>query len=307
MAHEHLMRPVLRLTSAFTFADLQQLDEAYEAIAEERLAATRMPEVHQEFQAMLELRKLRSRLRKGEGVDTDAVLARWSERRDVWAYPSVLDSLLSGGHATTALRKDAVKLLERDPRIDRFNSWYHLALHLAADMMLADVQQPTVPLLYVEKAVGRWEDVEIAENNVLAYRLLARLHVSKRAEYVRRYGEWLAIIVQRDHLQRLPALAQLGKYFLIFEDYVEHMRDWGLCLSIGESEFVRRRNLPPSARVQAVADWRKAGRTVPAAFRESNGSLLANAEFLLMGTLFFSPPIENDDVYDDERVPLCRL
>lgn len=298
---DEVMGPVLRLSAAFSQSESPELDDAFEATVTARMKTVRKAEVLEQLGAMLDLRRVRSRIRKGESIDAAAVLAGWSQRREAWAYPSLLNSLIDNGYATNELREDAVKLLQRDPNSDHVNSWYHLALCLAADMVPNDVQQAAVPLRYIEKTVSRWEDLEIAENNALAYRLLARLHVAKRPEYVRRHGEWQAIIVQRDHLQRLPALAQLGKYFLIFEDYVEHMRDWGLPLTVPESDYVRRRNLPPPTRVRAVTDWRRDGATVPPAFSQSRNMLVVNAEFVLMGTLFFTPPVENNDAYDDDR------
>ena len=300
-----VMMAMLRLYRAVRIAEVREHSCSLQTLIGEHAATIDNESVSAELRGLLDVVRIEDAIAEGKAIDPDEIMKQWASRRDSWAYPSVLTRLLASG-SDARTRSEAVSILDRDPDKDAYSTWYHLALQYATTADSERSADLAGPLSYVERTVARWENQVQAETNLTAYSLLARLHVSKRAEFRQRLIDWQSIIMQRDHLQLLPYLAKVGKFFLIFDSYVRHMTHWGLELTVSPADYHRRRNLPPLVRVRAASDWRRNGSVIPKPLVEQDHTIKVDGEFLLIGSLFFSAPLESEVAYDGERLAFNR-
>jgi uncharacterized protein (DUF2132 family) len=298
---EELRTPVLELNGYRNMASLKEVADGLESAIRRRAEEATSEDVRNELLDFLAITVLRREI-ESKKTDPAAILEEWASRRGTWIYPGVLRLLLDVPSGADLVRSEAKSLLGRRANLDVNNAWYLLAIRLTYDCAAHDLSVD-VPIRYLRDAIGQWERRGPEELNVETYRLLARFDASAyRLEHQQRLRHWQSIIIERDHLQFLPELAKARQFFLIFRDYVEHMWHWGLKINVPDAEFFRRKNLPMGERQSQAAEWKKRGAQVPHAVIANNGNVVVDAEYVFTGTLLFSPPVEKDDDFHQDRL-----
>jgi hypothetical protein len=121
--------------------------------------------------------------------------------------------------------------------------------------------------------------------------------------YYREIEAWQEIKIQRDHLQRLPELAKQGKFFLIFVDYYQSMKFWGLRTELADEEYFSRISIPPNEKRKRATEWRRTGGQVP---QPLIGRHLSS-EFLYLGYYIFNPPVDSDVDFNEARTNFNQI
>jgi hypothetical protein len=294
-ADEQLRGAALKLMNAARNAADRTLHEPMAAALRERLASVADPTRRDEIESMLELFDVQRELREGK-MPPAAVLERWRDRKQFWTYARVLLDLRRAGYGDAGLRAEALQLLERDPRLDSINSWYHLALDLARETDGDD----NSAIEYVRNVVARFESVEAAETNIRAYGLLM-VRSPDDPDYTSGLVRAQRIKIKRDYNQRLPGLIEQGKFFLIFTDHVEHMQIWGLPLDVPPQQFYELMRQQPEQRREWIRQWDAAGRRIPQPIVVSKAGIAVCSDFVVLGTYLFGDVLEQDETFAPVR------
>jgi len=234
---------------------------------------------------------------------TEQVIQEWQGHKDSWVYAGVLRILVAKSIADERLYHESCSLLQRDASQDRNSSYLNLALELApfADSSTMSTSDRNILADYVRQAIKKWEDSISVESNLASYRLLLVLDKPNKNLYLEHVIKWEKIKIGRDHRKRLRDLANQEKYLLIFREYYESARYWGLMHDVNEREWRDLATADFDRRGALLQSWLAEDRDVPKPMQPANGPVVS-ARFLWIGQYLFSPPNDKNPAYDDWRV-----
>ena len=296
------------LNVSVALRDQSAASEVERVIAE---AADLIPddEVRTSVLSLLQLTSLKRRANNGETLPSeDELLAVWSGRKHLWMFATVMLMLIQKGHPRKDHWQLARSLLRHDPRTDRATSYFSLAMTIAEHIGESDSSPDDQVALvgYLQRSVKQWEKQVPVETTLMAYQLLSRLDKSNPYGYVADMVKWQKIKIERDHIERLPALVEQKKYFLIFYEYYNSVHYWGLendSPGEGWRQFSR---ASTDERRELIANWIAEGANVPAPLVGLRHEMVS-AKFLWVGFRLFSPPFYDDPKYENYRQNFNRV
>jgi hypothetical protein len=301
--HLHVGGSALSLLNAAFAGARPLLHDQMLAIVESTAEAMDDGAAKEELLALRDFFRLRDDIRAGRSLEPDALLKQWERRHDLWVYAAVLDQLIGRGYASEGVRAEAFRILDRNPDDDTYSVYFHLARKVAGTSGTKPDGPEQVRRAgeYLKASLPRWESSLAAEANLDAYRILYGFDPPRRVTYMEEIEKWQSIKIQRDHLQRLPHLIEAGSFFLVFQDYVDSMRFWGLQADIPAAELVEGLSADPERHAALAREWKAAGGDVPAPLLRAGAATVVASRYLLLGRALFSPPCDRDTVFDDDR------
>lgn len=308
-SEDNAVAKMLTLLQATRRTGQEELVRRCRSVVETYIANGNLSEAtRREARSLLDVMSVMERLERHKSIDDVELLQEWQERKDLWTYPIVLNLLLSQSPMNSHVRKECAKLLLREVHKDVYSTYFLLALNLAWPCVQTECpdMEGSAGANYIAASIVRWQYLVSAVSNMRAYWVLALFDSNRREEYVRERSKWELVVLERDHLKRLPELLEKGKFFAVFRDYCDSMLRWGLEADTDREELYRRINLNGEHRKHAVDAWRTAGASIPSAWSARQGGRLVSAEFLSLGHWLFSPPYDKDSALDEERARFDR-
>jgi hypothetical protein len=270
------------------------------AAVNSELAARGDGPAYEDVRTLLDLYRATDAVERGTDLDAEAALQAWEPHAQSWLYPALLDVLYRATHAAP-VRQRALAIVDHDPSADSSDSTLLLATALAADCDNSQDQGARTIVSYLRGAIPNWEKRLVAEMNVNVYRSLSRLDPNGRSIYLPKMSYWMSIQMQRDHLRHFPSLAAEGKFFLIFRDYFRLMQFWDLETDLDSPGLRSRLQMQPADRRRAIGAWKTRDTTIPPPIARRGGREVLGADFLVLGTYLFEPPLSEDASFVDER------
>ena len=238
----------------------------------------------------------------GDSVDVEVLLEKWKSRRERASYASVIRTLLrsQSGRDETVVA-EAVNVLEAARADANFSSTAYVHLATSLDRIARnDSAAVDASVAYLRLAIHRWEhDLQIAAT-IAVFRILRRHYQDLSTDA--RLTHWEAEMHEHDRLEKLPNLIERGRFFILFQHYINELKHWELPAGFepgglyeGDGEAV------PAARL--VERWNATARRVPPPLVTVNGVSAVSLDFLQLGTALFGE-LEHDESFDQGREQL---
>lgn len=302
---DHWCAHVLRLLNATRRVSRPELSSRFRETIAPLLGNLKSESVRREISSLLEVSSLDQSIRQKQLLDFSAVLEAWTGKKDLWVYPWVLDLMLSNANFVDRVRQESVTLLDRDPFQDSYSTYFRLALSLlTSPNHSGDGTCDMRALAYVQKSIMRWSVQLSIDENVVAYGALYNhdRNPVNRQSYKKYMGVWLERKIYRDHQKRVPELARLGRFFLLWEDYFDSMSFWGLRTELDSSALGAHLAIQPEQRKALAETWKSGGGAVPEPFANDAGLRCISSRFLYLGDYLFKPPNDDDPRFNDDRL-----
>ncbi len=269
----------------------------------------RLPQGNQKtkLESTIELFQLTETLKTSQEEDVKKILISWEDRKEFWMYPSLLRRIIEQGFPVETFNQEIIKVLNHKAYEDNYTSYFHLSLTVSEEYIYSGKEHPVkeIALTYLKDGIEQWEATNSVETNLNTYLLLYNLEkgsgTREEENYLIECEKWQTIKIQRDHLRRLPRLSKDGQFFMIFSDYFESIRLWGVQIDIDWKEFNSKKRISPDRRNEQLMLWKNSGQEVPNALINNNISVKVSSEFMLIGYLLFNQPADADVNFNEDR------
>jgi len=273
-----------------------RINQAVDAVREK----IQSQDVLEEVASLQEVFSLGKIVSAGQPVEAGRLLSDWSNRKKLWIYPWVLDLLLRHGGYTQQLEQEALSILS-GAEAHRYNTYFFLALTLAGRYAETESQgRNHIPEQYLKDNVERYKEGLSAQVNMTVYSVLLQLD-RENPSYLIELTNWQSIKLHKDHLQYFPELVRQGRYFLIFRDYFESMRLWGLRTEITSEHLYHILNVEPEVTKEDLQLWITGGSKVPDPIIVHENERVISAEYFRLGIFLLSPPNDRNPGLDSSR------
>lgn len=256
--------------------------------------------IKEELNMLFEIECIREGLSEGRTIEFFKFKDKWQSKKDSWLYPSLLCDLLISGYKDPDLKNESLLLLNRDPKSDLFNTYFHLALKLAENTKVEQSDDIRVYLEYLKKGITKWQAQNSAEINYNVYKVLYLKDLKdseKQVKYLWELEKWGHIKLQRDHLERIPQLAKRGRFFLIFQDYCDSMEIYGLPFDLEEKDLYKTHTETQNP----IMTWKLNDGRIPEPIAIFEGCYVVSRKYVSLGRFLYSPPIDQDQNYSEIR------
>jgi len=256
------------------------------------------------IESLLEMFTLEATIAKGNAVDPQAVLESWADKKDLWFYPWVLETLINNGFSSPEVQRESLAILAaRNPNIDSFNTYFLLSLSLATQFLNTNEAETKkqIAVEYLKEGIKKWENRVTAAIGLQIYKVLYQMDPQNRSSYLDEIHKWELIRIEGDHLKRLPRLLGQGRFFLVFQYYFESMEFWGLRTDIPSPELAAQLNIVPDQKRKLAKAWKAGNNSVPAPLIRLGGRLVVSSRFLSLGSYLFSAPNYQDATFEADR------
>jgi hypothetical protein len=253
-----------------------------------------------EIQQLIELQEIERGAKEGRPIDSATVLAQWKERDSSSHYAWLLYLLFQRKSQLDAdTVAAAATFLERHPEEPETTAplvlAYDLAYFASHDGEIVSERDRETALAFLRRIHPSMASLLEIEANLNILRLLVR-YSDDRDRYAEEIEIWEAARQQRDGLRKLPALAEVGKFFLVVWHYYETLFFFGLRTN---PQIDVPALIPTNGHAAILAEWRAAKAAPPAMVRGPAGPMLSG-DFLRYGRALFGAGAEDPDL-DDAR------
>jgi hypothetical protein len=302
VAPERLCGHILRFLESSRKVEQPELTAKYRQAIEAFVSRQAPEDIRREVQSLLDALSLEENIASGAVVNAEQVVTQWHDRRKLWTYAWVLQRLLPKGDFSPTIKRECIQVLSRDPSVDKFNTYFFLALDIASQGVLAAKNEECgVAASYLRRSIGIWVNNMPANINARVYRVLEQLEPNGQELYHAETVKWELVKLQRDHLRRLPEFLKQGRFFVVFKDYWDAMMWWGLRTELPLNEAYNGLNVDQKSMQRAVRQWKETGGVVPSPWAELGRQTVVSAQFLYLGHYLFSPPNDEDRTLDGDR------
>jgi len=258
------------------------------------------PEMKSRIEAFLAYHVLTDKIKANEPVLPGEVLHDWQDRKSSPFYAAVLYMMLSKHPTDLNLMTESIAALDHDPREDTNSSPLNLAstvVGIVVSSKQKDHVDLEIPLRFLRQAIELYSEEVSVSMNLHVYTLLYNADSAEyRNGHYSKKEEWTKNILLTRNLQLLTsAMGTQKQYFLVFRDYYQTMRYWGL-----KAESVTHEAATGNGKQAAgfsFATWLQGDRTPPVPLIGNSVS----TEFLEIGNALFSSPNLEDATLHDSR------
>ena len=244
--------------------------------------------------------------RQSESYDNNLLLEKidcWKTYRNNWVYASLLNIILSRNIYNDEIEKMCLEILDRDPLEDQAWSYFFLSLDFTCRLInKGRIDRIAIPLTYLKHKIPFVEPYLRCEHCIQAYEYLWEFDQENRTAYGSKIDYWHQTKLNRDNLEVIPQLVREGKYFNIFQEYVNIFRHYGIMPESAKAEFHKRQIMSLDERIETLSMWISEGATVPDALVLNNGKMNISLEFYYLGHILFSTDIDENENIHQYRV-----
>lgn len=254
-----------------------------------------------EIVQVLELYELDESEKEGRPIDAAELLARWEGRLDSAHYAWMLYTLARRPRLPAAVVDAGIAFLEAHPDDPRGTSAVLLAYDLARTPGEGEVPNlelgREVGLAYLDRFLSAVESELTIEINIGILQLLLHASIGDRQRSLASLERWEIARQERDSVEKLPALAEAGKFFLILWHYCETLYYFGLRT---EPEMDLEELLTTEGQTRTLAQWRAEREQIPAPILTTRSGVAVSADFVRFGLALYGEAAE-DPSLDDAR------
>lgn len=264
-----------------------------------RYSRVRDDDLARQLRGLLDVWELSDRVRRGDKLASEEVLANWRGDRDSWIYADLLALLLRCDRGEQRVASESADLLTKtDPRAGyTAYMWLAFALVLRGDGAAAS---DTVACEFLSRAVAHWDDKLSVEACLELYELLLDRYPTRKS-YEVMVERLHRARLHRDELTTLRSLMSNGKYFLLFRYYFRLLSRWGLTADMSREELDHELATGEKERRTQVEGWLGRGGVVPDPLVADEGESVVSSEFLIVGRALFEKPMIEAANLDGER------
>lgn len=308
---EGLRTFVVHLYNAIRLIENQNQKKQIRNILNVRVIKVKSESVKEEIMSFVEIISIQEKLENKEKIDLLKTKSAWENRINLWTYPWLLEILLKNGNHSKSILNECIAVLNHDPDNDSFNSYFILASYLCSHLLAndnynIDKNEKDIPRNYIAESINKWKSVATAEENIRAYDILIKTEKSK-PQKIAFQGEiikWQLIKIERDHLKRIPEMAQNGNFFLIVNEYFNYMTIWEMTTELTSEQYYNSTEILQEQRIAHIKDWIDDGAEMPSIIIRDNNIDCVNSKYLIIGNILFDHPLNQDPAYNKYRKEL---
>jgi hypothetical protein len=255
-----------------------------------------------EIDQVLELFELDQGEEEGQPLPATELLARWRHRSDSGHYAWMIYMLARRPSLTAEVVDAGVTFLEAHQDEPRGTTPILLAFELATtpgEGAVANLEfGRQMACQYLDQFHPSIAHELSAEVNIGVLQLLLNESTGDRERHFASMVEWQIARQERDSVEKLPVLADEGKYFLVLWHYCETLYFFGLRT---EPVMDLEELLMSDGQVRTLAQWRAAGEPVPEPMVPAETGVGISADFVRFGRALFGKAMD-DPSLDDARM-----
>ncbi|MEO0683992.1 MAG: hypothetical protein AAFY76_02830 [Cyanobacteria bacterium J06649_11] len=174
-----------------------------------------------------------------------ALLKRWSDRKDLFFYASILYNLFNRGFQSEYFRKEVIDVV-RSPGDKTFSTYLLLANTYAqrffVDAKTIDPYEFQIIMTFLQTQIDYWESVnDVFTNSEIYY----TLQYFNQEQYHEKYLLWSKLETEVFHKSYVVKMLEEDRHFMVFKDYVNRALRWGLQLDCPLESYTAKINLNP--------------------------------------------------------------
>ena len=253
----------------------------------------------EEIDQVLELFELDQHEKEGRLVEASEVLARWQGRHESSHYPWLLYTLARRRTLTAEVADASITFLEARQDSLHGPSAVLLAYELArtpGEGEVANLETVRgIACRYLDRFHPAVEHELAIEANIGILALLLDNSVGVRERHFTSLVKWEITRQERDSVEKLPALVNEGKFFLVLWHYCETLYFFGLrTVPTMDLEELR----TTDGQVRILAQWRAAGEPVPEPMVRTEAVVGISADFVRFGLALYGKAGDDPDLND---------
>ena len=264
--------------------------------------------------ALFEYVEVSEQIIKNNSTNATEVIRTWADKRDYFMYAALLGQLINNGCFDENIKRETITTMKRpqDPN-GNYNSYLHLAIAYAKRLRLSlqlnndhitnDEWDYIIDYMYNPKIEMNknncfyWEPRENAHTNKEMYDILTHFYPNEEI-FAKKSFYWGLKVSEIEHKQLIPNLLQQGHFFLLFKKYTEDMLQHKLPINKEPNLYIQERDIEEITKQDRVKEWLQQNNGIPTPI--INGNCVC-AEFLIIGSYFFSRSLFNADIYKEHR------
>lgn len=255
-----------------------------------------------DLEAWIDYHELRESSLRGDRFDVASVLERWAQRKEHPTYASVLMVALQEGNRAETTLQLVRESLERDPRIDAWNSH----LNLAIEVLRGREKEPEsfavenledAALSYVARGIDGKARLMSYKENIDAYRFAKNSSEYNSQEAQRNLEFWREVEGRILCSRSFSASLERSESFNVL---VECVSAYGSDL-VSKPRIAREDIATEVARKESLGEWKSKGRKAPGIFEIVGGHECISGDFYRIGMCLFSPPAMGAPEWDEDR------
>lgn len=293
-----LFNILLQLSNASSRIGNKKLQKNYKKTVRHYSTKISNPSIKRKTEALFEYIDLTENVFNTDGIDPSKIMKDWADRKDLYLYAAVLQSLLLREEVGDKIKIEVLNVLEH-PLDSSYDSYLHLAI-VYSERYLLDSQDITqkeeaIVIGYLLNNYHRFEDIENAETNTRLFRILNFHYYPQFQSKLEFWEQALADII---HKEQIPMLLKKGHYFILFRKYVEDMWYWGLNVNISRNSYKKLIQIEEKRKPDELDKWLISHSRIPAPiFNKSNIS----SDYLVIGSYLFSHSTIENTKYETLR------
>ncbi|GHT32420.1 hypothetical protein AGMMS49574_15890 [Bacteroidia bacterium] len=260
--------------------------------------------------ALFEFVEVSEQINKNSSTNATEVLKNWADKRDYFMYAALLTQLINNGCSDEIVKREIITTMKRpqDPN-GNYNSYLHLAIAYARkfllnnehitndewDYILDYIYNPKIKM--EENNCVEWEARETVHTNKEMYELLTYFYPNEQF-FATKLFYWGLKVSEIEHKQLIPNLLQQGHFFLLFKKYTEDALQYGLSLNQELYQYGQELGIEEIDKQKKIQEWLQQNNGIPTPI--INGNCVC-AEFLIIGSCFFSRFLINAEEYKEHR------
>jgi hypothetical protein len=252
-------------------------------------------DIRDEVDQVLELFELDQREDEGRPIGAAELLARWQDRQDSRHYCWMLYTLARRPTLTPEVVDAGVAFLEANQSGPQGSSPILLAYDLVRTPVEGEVENLEasrgLACTYMDRFQPAVEHELTIEVNIGILGLLLNGSIGDREQHLISLEKWEIARQERDSVEKLPALADEGRFFLILWHYCETLYFFGLRTE-PEMDLEELRTTEGHTRI--LAQWRAVGELLP----KPMGTRGVSADFVRFGLALFGEAADDPNLAD---------
>ncbi|OFY17736.1 MAG: hypothetical protein A2W98_08520 [Bacteroidetes bacterium GWF2_33_38] len=274
-----------------------------------RLSSIKNEKLKRELSCFVQATEIKIK-NKVEKQKWDELLNSWKDRRDTYAYASILRIIVNNLDTNEIICLEILSILSnRNPSIDSYNSYFLLAIDFVLKAPSKIVEDNKVLLQsYLLIGLDTWQNTSSEVLTIEVNEALYRIGSISIDSYNESFLNWITLMARLKKEGEFNFFAQLDntRAFLMLKSYIETMRNFGISFDIGDEEYYIKLNANPYDQRKFVNSW-KENRAETQIYKIEDNQLTILSEAFISGNFLFKSPLLEDMDYDTDRDYLNNL